>query len=450
MYDIAIIGGGPGGYTAAEKAAHKGLSVVLFEKDELGGTCLNRGCIPTKALLHGAHSGEAFSDLHDRKNAVVETLRSGIAGLMKSAKVQVVSGEARIKGAADDGAWTMECEGEEYIAKNIIIATGAMPSFPPINGIFGDAEGEGGISRALRDGVYSSDNLLEGGGKNLQSLIIIGGGVIGIELATFYANIGTQVTVLEAMDHILPQMTKEIAQRAAMNLKKNGVEVQAQVKIEEIKGEPGYMQVDYLEKKGEAKSITADGILVATGRRANAEEIFGNVSGLEFERGSIIADEVGKTGAEGIYVIGDAKARNIQLAHVAEAQAKNAVSAICGEEPIVDMRTVPSCIYTNPEIATVGMTEDDAKEAGIEARTVKIPTGTNGKCLIEGAESGFVKLVIGEGDVILGAQLICPRATDLIAELVLAVSHGMTTHDVASVIHPHPTFSEMIMAAAEQ
>ena len=333
MYDIAIIGGGPGGYTAAEKAAHKGLSVVLFEKDELGGTCLNRGCIPTKALLHGAHSGEAFSDLHDRKNAVVETLRSGIAGLMKSAKVQVVSGEARIKGAADDGAWTMECEGEEYIAKNIIIATGAMPSFPPINGIFGDAEGEGGISRALRDGVYSSDNLLEGGGKNLQSLIIIGGGVIGIELATFYANIGTQVTVLEAMDHILPQMTKEIAQRAAMNLKKNGVEVQAQVKIEEIKGEPGYMQVDYLDKKGEAKSITADGILVATGRRANAEEIFGGVAGLEFERGAIIADEVGKTGAEGIYVIGDAKARNIQLAHVAEAQAKNTVSAICGEGP---------------------------------------------------------------------------------------------------------------------
>ena len=440
-FDVAIIGAGPGGYTAAERAAHKGLSVVLFEKDELGGTCLNRGCIPTKALLHGAHSGESFSELHDKKNAVVETLRGGIEGLMKSAKVQVVNGEAHIAGRADN-AWTIDCVGETYAAKNIIIATGAAPSVPPIKG----AKKEDG---SLSEGVYTSDDLLEGGGKNLQSLIIIGGGVIGVEIATFYANIGTQVTVLEAMDHILPPMTREIAQRAAMNLKKRGVETQAQVKIEEIKGEPGYMQVDYLDKKGEPQSITADGVLMATGRRANAEEIFAGVQGLEFERGAIMADELGRTGAEGIYVIGDAKARNIQLAHVAEAQAKNAVSVICGEEPMVDIATVPSCIYTDPEIATVGISEDDAKAAGIEVRTVKIPTGSNGKCLIEEAESGFVKLVIGEGDVILGAQLICPRATDLIAELALAVSHKMTTRDIASVIHPHPTFSEMILAAAD-
>ena len=444
IFDLAIIGAGPGGYTAAEKAAHKGLSVVLFEKDQLGGTCLNRGCIPTKALLHGAHSGEGFSELHDKKNAVVETLRGGIEKLMKSAKVQVVNGEAHIKGeSTEEGClWTVECADECFDVRNIIIATGAAPSVPPIKGTKND-------DGTLCDGIYTSDELLEGGGKNLQSLVIIGGGVIGVEIATFYANIGTQVTVLEVMDHILPQMTKEIAQRAAMNLKKRGVEVQAQVKIEEIKGEPGYMQVDYLDKKGEAQSITADGVLMATGRRANAEEIFAGVTGLEFERGAVIADEVGRTGAEGIYVIGDAKAKNIQLAHVAEAQAKNAVSVICGEEPIVDMNTVPSCIYTDPEIATVGMSEDDAKEAGIEVRTAKIPTGTNGKCLIEEAESGFVKLVIGEGDVILGAQLICPRATDLIAELALAISHKMTTRDIASVIHPHPTFSEMILAAAE-
>lgn len=430
-YDLAIIGGGPGGYTAAEKAAHKGLSVVLFEKNELGGTCLNRGCIPTKALLHGAHTGETFSDLHDRKNAVVETLRSGIEGLMKKAKVTVVTGEAFVEEAGK-----ISCNEEIYEAKNIIIAAGAAPSVPPIPG-------------ADREGVYTSDDLLEGGGKNLQSLIIIGGGVIGVEIGTFYASIGTQVTILEVMDHILPQMSKEIAQRAGMVLKKNSVEVFEKVQVKEITGEPGYMTVSYVNKKGEDINVTADGILMATGRRSVAETIFKKEIGLEFERGAIVANEVGETAVKGIYVIGDAKARNIQLAHVAEAQAKNAVSAICGEEPIIDMNTVPSCIYTNPEIATVGMTEEDAKEAGLDARAVKIPTGTNGKCLIEGAESGFVKLVIGEGDVILGAQLICPRATDLIAELTLAVSHGMTTKDIASVIHPHPTFSEMILAAAE-
>ena len=178
--------------------------------------------------------------------------------------------------------------------------------------------------------------------------------------------------------------------------------------------------------------------------RAGYEELQEELS----NRKTVIKAEIGAR-IEEARAQGDLS-ENSEYDDAREAQAKNAVSAICGEEPIVDMRTVPSCIYTNPEIATVGMTEEDAKESGIEARAVKIPTGTNGKCLIEGAESGFVKLVIGEGDVILGAQLICPRATDLIAELVLAVSHGMTTHDVASVIHPHPTFSEMIMAAAEQ
>ncbi|MBO4235823.1 MAG: FAD-dependent oxidoreductase [Firmicutes bacterium] len=430
-YDIAIIGGGPGGYTAAEKAAHKGLSVVLFEKDALGGTCLNRGCIPTKALLHGAALGESFSELHDRKNAVVEILRSGTEGLMKKSKVTVVNGEAFVEEAG-----LVSCNGEVYEAKNIIVAVGAEPSVPPIPG-------------ADREGVYTSDDLLEGGGKNLQSLIIIGGGVIGVEIGSFYASIGTQVTILEAMDHILPQMSKEIAQRAGMVLKKNSVEVFDKVQIKEITGEPGYMTVSYVNKKGEELTATADGVLMATGRIPIAEKIFKKEIGLGFERGAVVADENGETAVKGIYVIGDAKARNIQLAHVAEAQAKNVVSVICGEEPIVDMKTVPSCIYTNPEIATVGISEDDAKERGIEVRTVKIPTGSNGKCLIEGAEAGFVKLMIGEGDVILGAQLICPRATDLIAELALAVSHGMTTRDIASVIHPHPTFSEMIMAAAE-
>lgn len=433
-YDLGIIGGGPGGYTAAEKASSKGLSVVLFEKNYMGGTCLNHGCIPTKALLHEATSGKDFNLIHEKKNEVVETLRKGVEGLMKSAKVTVVKGEAQVNGIGK-----IACNDEVYEVDNIIIATGAEPSIPPIKG-------------SDIPGVYTSDDLLKGEGKNLQSLVIIGGGVIGVEIGTFYANVGTSVTILEVMDHILPQMTKEIAQRAAMTLKKKGVDVQAQVQIKGIAGAEGYLTVSYTDKKGEEHEVSCDGILMATGRRANAERVFAadfvRDFGLEFERGGISADEYGRTKVSGLYIIGDAKKGNIQLAHVAEADAINAVSVICGEEPIVDMKTVPSCIYTEPEIATVGLSDEEAKEKGIEFRTVKIPTGSNGKCLIEGADSGFIKLVLGEDDVILGAQLISPRATDIIGELALAVSHRMTVRDIASVIHPHPTISELVLEAA--
>ena len=300
-------------------------------------------------------------------------------------------------------------------------------------------------------------------------------GVIGIEVASFYAALGAKVSILEIADHILPPMPKEIAQRASMNLKKKGVEVSEKISINEITGTPGTMKVKYIGKKGEELEVEGEAVLMATGRKPVLEGLFdeglievidpAETQGKTVEemgvamvgsgkigilRGAILGDKIGRTGIPGIYVIGDAKAGNIQLAHVASAQAINLADFLGEEDPLIDMDYIPSCIYTIPEIATVGISEEEAKEREIPVRTGKVTTGSNGKCLIEGTESGFVKLVAAEDGTLLGAQMVCPRATDMIGELTLAVSKGMKARELATVVHPHPTFSEMIMAAAEE
>lgn len=448
-YDIAIIGGGPGGYTAADHAAKAGLSVVLFEKDYLGGTCLNRGCMPTKSLLHGAETytalkhaqdlgiqaGEVsydFAAMHRRKNEVVEKLRQGVAQLMKAGKVTVVEGQARVEGPG-----TVTCNGETYTATDIIVATGSKVAMPPIPGWD-------------LPGVYTSNDLLVGDGVPFDSLIIIGGGVVGTECASIYLALGAEITVLEAADHILPLMDKEIAQRLAMILKKQGAKVEAKAMVQKIEGEPGNMTVTWLDKKGNEQTSTAQGVLLAAGRQANTVGLFAPGTEPEMEKTAIVADAHGRTSVPHLYVIGDAKARNIQLAHVAEAQGSNAAAVIAGKQPPMDMNVVPNCVYTTPEVASVGLTEEQAKADGVPVKTSKYLTGANGKCLIEGAESGYVKLVAdGVDGRILGAQLVCPRATDLIGELALAVQKGITANQLASVIHPHPTFIEMIHGAAE-
>ena len=448
-FDIAIIGGGPGGYTAAEKAAKEGLKVVLFEKEDLGGTCLNRGCMPTKALLHSAETyaslGHAqilgiqtqditydFAAMHQRKDVVVDTLRQGVEKLMKANKITVVAGQACIEKAG-----VVTCNGETYEVQDIIIATGSKVSYPPIPGID-------------LPGVWNSRDILEGGGQNFDTLVIIGGGVVGVECATLYRCLGCQVTVLEAAEHILPFMDKEIAQRLNMIMKKQGVTVEAKANVQKIEGTPGAMTVTYVDKKGVEHAVTAQGVLAAAGRKANLDGLFGSDFSLELDRGAIVGDVDGRTSVPHIYVIGDAKARNIQLAHVASAQGENAVAVITGKKLPLDMSVVPSCVYTDPEIASVGLTEEGAKAAGIPVKTGKYLTGANGKCLIEGTESGYVKLVTDSATgKLLGAQMVCPRATDMVGELTLAIQKGLTADELSEVIHPHPTFSEMLFGAAE-
>lgn len=450
-YDLAIIGGGPGGYTAADHAAKNGLSVILFEGDFMGGTCLNRGCIPTKALIHSAESYKEmknsdilglsaeniaydFKKIHERKDFVVSSLRQGIEKLMKVGKVTVIKAFASIKSCGESGV-VICADGENYEAENVIIATGSVPAVPPIKG-------------SDIDGVYTSNDLLEGEGKDVKSLVIIGGGVIGCECASIYLDLGCRVTILEAMEHILPPMDKEIAQRLTMFLKKQGAQVNLSAKVTEIAGEKGNFTVSYENKKGDLCTAEAEAVLIATGRKANTANLFDCEVAPEIFRGAVVADENGLTNIPKLYVIGDAKAYNIQLAHVAEAQGRNAVDVILGKEPSVDMSVVPSCIYTSPEIASVGLTEDEAKQKGISVKAKKCLTGANGKCLIANSESGYIKTVTdAETGRLLGAQLVCPRATDMVSEFALAISKGMKTEDIASVIHPHPTFSEMIAEA---
>lgn len=430
-YDIAIVGGGPGGYTAAEEAALRGRSVILFERDLVGGTCLNRGCIPTKALLHDASPGADFQALHARKAAVVTQLREGIEKLLRQRKVTVVRGTATICAPG-----TVFCGEKTYEAHDIIVATGSAPASIPVPGID-------------RAGVYTSDDLLEGDGVNLSSIAIVGGGVIGVEFATVYASLGTRVTIVEAAERILPPFDREISQRVTMHLKKRGIAVEASCSVRSIEGEPGSMLVRYTDKRGAEKVAEADGVLVACGRRACTNGLFLPETTPELSRGAIVCDASGRTSVEHLWAIGDVVAGNIQLAHVAEAQARNVVATILGDVLPMSEGVIPSCVYTSPEVASVGLTEDEAKARGIAVRTGKALTGANGKCLVESSESGYVKLVAeADTDRIIGAQLVCPRATDLVAELALAISLGCTTRQLSAVIHPHPTVSELVSSAA--
>lgn len=449
-FDIAVIGGGPGGYTAAEKAAKAGKRTVLFEERQLGGTCLNRGCIPTKALLRSAeayHKAASSADLgvtaqqvaydadvaHFRKQQVVETLRGGVQALMEKSGVSVVEAHAQIC-----GAHTVKAAGEEYQVGNIIIATGSKPAVPPIEGI-------------RLPGVYTSDDLLDNSAPALRSIVVVGGGVIGLEFASMYSALGVQVAIVEAAERILPTFDKEIAQRMGTALKKRGVEVNTRCCVSSFAGKPGAMQVSFQNKKGETCTLEAEGVLVAVGRTPSTEGLFAESAPLQLQRGAVVVDELGQTSIPNVYAIGDVRHHGIQLAHVAAAQAENVVSAILGKAREVDEHLVPSCVYTFPEIAQVGITEAQAKEQGIALVKGKALASANGKCLIEGVEVGMAKLLAKkETGEIVGAQLVCPHATDMIAELALAIKFGLTANDLVSAIHPHPTVSEMVRDAALQ
>lgn len=449
-FDIAVIGGGPGGYTAAEKAARLGKRVVLFEERELGGTCLNRGCIPTKALLRSAeayHKARNSSDLgvsvrgveldtrvmHERKSQVVETLRDGVASLMLRNGVTVVPERAII--VAPHLIKTSE---QEFEAENIIVATGSAPAIPPIEGI-------------RLSGVYTSDDLLSNDAPSFSSIVIVGGGVIGLEFASMYSAFGIDVSIVEAADRILPTFDKEVSQRMGTALKKRGVEINVRCRVTSFAGEPGAMQVAFEDKKGNPQCLKADGVLVAVGRTSSTRGLFEEGAEPHLERGALVVDELGQTSIPNIYAIGDVRYHGIQLAHVAAAQAENVVSVILGMKPEIDEHLVPGCVYTFPEIAQVGMTEIQAKESGIEAVRAKALASANGKCLIEGVDVGMAKVVAEkETGKILGAQLVCPHATDMIAELALAIRNNLTVADLVSAIHPHPTVSEMIRDAAAQ
>lgn len=451
QYDLVVIGAGPGGYVAAIRAAQLGMKTAVVENREVGGTCLNRGCIPTKTLLHSAEvydrtrhcealgvtvSGCSYDmgRMHTRKNEVVSQLRSGIEQLFKANKIDLLRGTGTIRSAglvAVQGG-----EGEQLLeTERILIATGSKPAVPPIPGLD-------------LPGILTSDGLLSEP-ADPKRLLIIGGGVIGVEFASLYQRLGCEVTIVEALDRLLPNMDREIGQNLSMILKKRGVSVHTSARVEEIVRDGDSLLCRFTEKEKPGEAPT-DRVLVAIGRRAVTGGLFGEGVSVETERSAIKVNERFETSLPGVWAIGDVVAGAVQLAHAASAAGIAAVEGMAGKTPSVNLSVVPSCIYTDPEIASAGITADEAKQRGIAVKTGKFVMTANGKTLIEGADRSFIKLIFSaEDDRLLGAQLMCPRATDLISELAAAIANGLTGRQLASVIRPHPTFCEAVTEAVE-
>ncbi len=460
-YDLVVIGAGPGGYVAAIKAAKLGMKTAIIESREIGGTCLNRGCIPTKTLMHSSHlyqETKSFAEagismegvsfdldrIQNRKEEVVNKVRQGIASLLQANGVTVIHGAAVIQGsnqirlrvptaAEEDG-------GNDFTettidTDKILIATGSRPAVPKIKGMD-------------LPNVITSDELLSK--RSLYGkLLIIGGGVIGIEFASIYSDLGCEVEIIEAMDRILPNMDKEISQSIAMNLKKKGVGIHTKAKVTGITEDGNGGLVCQYEEKETVKTASAEGILVAVGRRANTEGLFAPDAGVEYDGAAIKVDASFETNIPGIYAIGDV-IKGKQLAHAASAQGIAAVEGMNGREPSINLAVIPSCIYTTPEVAAVGMNEEEAAADGYTVKTGKYLMLGNAKTQLSGGERGFIKVISDEATgKLLGAQLLCDRATDMVSEFATAIVNGLTARDLASVIRPHPTYSEAITEAVE-
>ena len=452
-YQLIVIGAGPGGYEAAIRAAQLGLTTALIERRDVGGTCLNRGCIPTKAMLHsaqlyreaanfelfGLHTENTSFDwakVHQRKNDVVVKLRTGIEQLIKANKIDFFNNSASILGKND----VQLDQGEVIRGENILIATGSVPARPPIPGL--DLPNVVTSDELLDDPHFTQADSLA------KEILIIGGGVIGVEFASVFSSFGCHVTIVEAMERILPTMDREISQSLNMVLKKRGVSIHTGAMVEKLEQDENGLVCHFTEK-GKAQAVPAQQVLVAIGRRPNTQGLFAEGFEVACERGRIVTDENFRTSGDSIYAIGDVTSK-IQLAHMASAQGICAVHTIAGQKPPIDLRYVPGCIYTDPEIASVGITEDEAKQQGIPVKKGKFLMTGNGRSLIDEQERGFIKVLAHqETDVILGAQLMCSRATDIVAELATAIVNGLTCAQLAGVIRPHPTFCEGVTEAVE-
>jgi len=444
-FDLVVIGGGPGGYVAAITAAKSGLKTLIIEKAEMGGTCLNRGCIPTKALLHctgeynSAKNSEAcvckeikldYSKAFAHKEATTMKLRRGVEMLVKKSGCTVINGTAELQNE------NMLKVNDEIISfVNLIIATGSVPSGSPFE---------------IEDGanVINSDGFLEL--KELpESAVIIGGGVIGMEFATVMANAGKDVTVIEAATEVLPSMDKELAAVSKMALEKQGVKFHTQTFVKKVYTKDGKTICD-ITCGDNSDTVSADVVISAVGRKANTEGLKPERAALRMNRGFIEVNELCATSTPHIYAIGDVNGK-CMLAHAASYQGKRVVLNIV-ENKNISCTTVPvpGCVYTSPEIASVGMTEEEAVSAGYNIKVGRFDAIGNGKLLSMGETLGFVKLIgDAETDEILGAQLACAHATDMVAEIAAVMKCEGTMHELSETIHPHPTVSEMLMEAAD-
>ena len=453
---VIVIGGGPGGYVAAIRAAQLGAKVTLIEKQYLGGTCLNVGCIPTKCLLHSAELVEDiknqgkdigvevdgvkvnFQQVIAHKNDISKKLTSGVAGLLKMNKVKKIDGEATFVGEKKLSVKKADGATEEMTADAIIVATGSINSQPPIPGL---KENPNCIDST---GALSLEKLP-------KTMVVIGGGVIGLELACAYAGFGTKITVVEAMDHMLPMLDGDLTKIGVAHMKKMGMEFNLECPVQSVEESPVGAKVVCKNKAGETVSFEAEKVLVAIGRKANTASLNLEAGKIDNDRGRIIVNDKMETNVPGVYAIGDCVLGHAQLAHTASAMGEVAAENIMGQEAHYDEKTNPTCVYIEPEAASVGLTEEQCKAQGLEYKVGKFPMSANGKALILNGGEGIVKIIAGkEFGEILGMHIIGPRATDLICEGALAIEGEMTLDEIIATIHSHPTVTETMREAALQ
>ncbi|MGN1383495.1 MAG: dihydrolipoyl dehydrogenase [Eubacterium sp.] len=453
--NVLVIGGGPGGYIAAIRASQLGAEVTVVEKDKLGGTCLNVGCIPTKCLLHSA---EVFTEVKNcktqgikvsevaldfpavikQKTRISRKLVAGVKSLLRDNGVKVITGSARftvpkkIEVTEKDGSVT------EMTPDDIILAAGSVNVVPPIPG--------------LQDNPACIDSTGALSLKSLpESMIVIGGGVVGLELACAYAQFGTRITVVEALDHVLPMLDGEISEFAVAQMKKMGMKFHLECPVEEVRSaEDGTAEVICLNKQtGQKESFKAEKVLTAIGRKANVDSLELEKSGIRYDKGGIEVDDYMQTNVPGIYAIGDCVKGRTRLAHTASVMGEIAAENIMDQKQLYDEKTNVTCVYVEPEAAAVGLTEEQCRARDLDYKVGRFPLVANGKSVIINGGVGTVKIIAdADTEKILGVHMIGPRASDLIAEGALAIRMGTTVDELISTIHSHPTVSESVREAA--
>jgi len=440
-FDVVLIGSGPGGYVAAIHAARQGARVAIVEQKatEWGGTCLNWGCIPTKTLVQsaevlrtvrraaefGVNVGESEIDwtaMQARKDRVVASMRQGVQGLLKSNGVEMVTGRGRLVGPG-----RVAVDGRDLAGRNLILAPGSVVARPPFKGA---------------DLGLTSDEILSVATVP-ESLVVIGGGVVGMEFAGIFSLLGTRVTVIEMLDQLLTPLDPEVAQRFQQLMSKRGVSFHLSARVESLEKGAGGFRVKF-----EGQEVEAEQVLVATGRRPNTDEMGLEEAGLALDRSAIKVDAHLRTNVEGVYAIGDATMISM-LAHTASYQGEVAVHNALGEHPVsADYTAIPACIYTEPEIAYVGLSEAQARAQGEQPKVGSFPFAALGRAMVLGETEGLVKVVADREGYVVGVTIMGPRATDLIAEAVLAVHQGVTAAELTHAVHAHPTLPEALAEAA--
>lgn len=465
QYDVVIIGAGPGGYTAALKAGRLGLKTVVIEAKRLGGTCVNRGCIPTKALLHASNmfrmmqNSDAFGvytegisfdfgKMQQYKKQAVRRYRQELEAQFAQLDIDLVYGRGVLRRDRTVEAELLDGGREFYQGKNVIIAAGAVPM-------------SAGIPGEDLPGVWNSDRLLAAENWCFDRLVIVGGGVIAVEFATVFNNLCSHVTIVEKTPHLMAPMDQVVSEQLEEELKRKGISVYCNSTVSQIVQTPTGLSCRITPNQGGPETeIAGSQVLIAVGRRPDLSGMLGEDIHLEMEHGKIKVNQDFETSEPGVYAIGDVCAK-IQLAHVAAAQGTYVVERIAGRPHSIKLEVVPggmfvplpivpSCIYTSPEIATVGITEETARKSGLKVRCGHFSMKDNVKSIITGSDNGFIRLVFeAYSNSIIGAQMMCPRATDMIGEIATAIANGLTAQQMSFAMRAQPTYNEGIGAAIE-